>query len=147
MKKRNLVSRLLLLSVCSVCSVALAGCGTILRTQNDEVNQYAPAGGKKIRGPRVGVGPLAVTLFSVDTALTSAVEEPAVVAGSTALSKATLKDLDVAVASQRGATNTLKTVGYRAGAAETDVSTNAAAVVEAGGKAGGQILNKAVTGK
>jgi hypothetical protein len=121
-----------------------AGCVDFIRTQNDWVKTYG-ANGKQIQGPSLNVGNLiGFRTGGVDLNINTSAEEPAVVGGNSILSKTGLDKLNAAYSSQRGATNTLKTVGYDSAGFSTDVSTNAAPTVEAVGSAGGKLIKEAV---
>lgn len=137
---------LLLSALLALAAGCCAGCALGLRTAGDELNQYE-ANGTKIRGPRVGLAnALHVTLFSFDKNLKSSSEEPSIASVQSLGSKTAVQDLSATVRSVRG-TNFVKTTGYGAQGVATDVSTNLPPTVEAGGRAGGQLLNKAVTGQ
>jgi hypothetical protein len=111
------------------------GCLSGVRTQSDEVKSYGD-NGRQVRGPRVNLGNVfGLQLFTVDVGLKQSVEEPAVVAGTSVLSKTGLESLNAAVRTERGGTNLVKTVGYDTKGLTTDVSTNAAPLVKEAGDA------------
>lgn len=122
-----------------------AGCVDFIRTQADWVKTYGP-NGKQIQGPSLNVGNLiGFRTGGVDLNVSTSADEGAVVGGNSVLSKTGLDQLNAAYKSERGATNTTKTIGYDTAGFSTDVSTNAAPVIDSAGSAGGKLINRAVT--